>query len=85
MRTTDSAHTDHRGQFPVHSEKRNNQGKVIVQEGAIAVNRVILPKGRPVNVLVTKTQDERNELRRAKKEYKRNPTSLGVHSSNKLR
>lgn len=84
MRTTTAVHTDHRGQFPVLSEKRDNKGKVIVQEGTLAANRVILPKGRAVTVLVSKTTDERLAIRQAKKHFKKNPVVLGVRLSNKL-
>lgn len=84
MRTTTSAHTDHYGQFPVLSEKKDNKGRIIVQEGTLAANRVILPKGRSVCVMTTKTTDERIALKQAKKDFKRNPLVLGVHSSNKL-
>lgn len=84
MRTTTSAHTDHRGQFPVLSEKKDHKGKIIVQEGTLAANRVILPKGRAVNVLVVRTTDERIALKNAKKDFKKHPVVLGVHSSNKL-
>lgn len=84
MRTTTSAHTDHYGQFPVLPEKKDSKGKILVIEGTLAANRVILPNGRSVCVMNTKTPDERNALKVAKKAFKSNPVVLGIHSSNKL-